>query len=266
MIDHYNTEHFNCYYTFIMSKHQKEGSKSNKKQITNGDNEIMDNGEDGQVEEKDSIEDQLGDLPDFVSDDEKPIIKQEPNTTCHINVNKLQEETKGAYNHCDIHKMDRMEKNVMCLQCEELICALCLLNSHQAHEIRSVSSLKEYFRVKSSMEEDVSVLQQEQNNLTVQFSQRKDLKRKIEESSVHLEQEIEKSFKVIREILQAKQEQLIAHIKQFENVNVADLNKEIDRIRDLENSASRMITRTITFFSQIDMNEALDLPPKPHVI
>jgi hypothetical protein len=60
----------------------------------------------------------------------------------------------------------------------------------------------------------------------------------------------------------AKQEQLIAHIKQFENVNVVDLNKEIDRIRDLENSASRMITRTITFFSQIDMKEALDLPPK----
>jgi hypothetical protein len=40
--------------------------------------------------------------------------------------------------------------------------------------------------------------------------------------------------------LSCKQEQLIAHIKQFENVNVADLNKEIDRIRDLENSASRM--------------------------
>jgi hypothetical protein len=33
-----------------------EGSKSNKKQITNGDNEIMDNGENGQVEEKDSIQ------------------------------------------------------------------------------------------------------------------------------------------------------------------------------------------------------------------
>ena len=61
-----------------------EGSKSNKKQITNGDNEIMDNGEDGQVEEKDSIEDQLGDLPDFVSDDEKPIIKQEPNVSSDL--------------------------------------------------------------------------------------------------------------------------------------------------------------------------------------
>jgi hypothetical protein len=36
------------------------------------------------------------------------------------------------------------------------------------------------------MEEDVSVLQQEQNNLTVQFSQRKDLKRKIEVCSLNL--------------------------------------------------------------------------------
>ena len=58
-----------------------EGSKSSKEKITNGDNEIMENGEDGQVGENDSIEDQLGDLPDFVSDDEKPIIKQEPNVS-----------------------------------------------------------------------------------------------------------------------------------------------------------------------------------------
>ena len=46
----------------------------------------MDNGEDGQVEEKDSIEDQLGDLPDFVSDDEKPIIKQEPNVSSDLTI------------------------------------------------------------------------------------------------------------------------------------------------------------------------------------
>ena len=73
-----------------------EGSKSNKEKITNVDNEIMENGKDGQVGEKDSIEDQLGDLPDFVSDDEKPIIKQEPNVSGDLIIVTYQLSSNGG--------------------------------------------------------------------------------------------------------------------------------------------------------------------------
>ncbi|VDI78314.1 importin-4 [Mytilus galloprovincialis] len=164
------------------------------------------------------IEEQLGKLPDFLSDDEKaetkPVIKQEPMgpVLCAADFDRLREVIRhDTYTHCDVHKLERMERNVVCIQCQQLICALCLLNSHQSHDIRSVSSMNEYFNVKvrltvescllnyhqshdirsvSSMneyfevkgtiEEDVSVLQQEQNNLTVKFAQRKELKKKIE--------------------------------------------------------------------------------------
>ncbi|VDI78313.1 importin-4 [Mytilus galloprovincialis] len=133
------------------------------------------------------IEEQLGKLPDFLSDDEKaetkPVIKQEPMgpVLCAADFDRLREVIRhDTYTHCDVHKLERMERNVVCIQCQQLICALCLLNSHQSHDIRSVSSMNEYFNVKGTIEEDVSVLQQEQNNLTVKFAQRKELKKKIE--------------------------------------------------------------------------------------
>ncbi|XP_076096588.1 uncharacterized protein LOC143067317 isoform X2 [Mytilus galloprovincialis] len=217
------------------------------------------------------IEEQLGKLPDFLSDDEKaetkPVIKQEPMgpVLCAADFDRLREVIRhDTYTHCDVHKLERMERNVVCIQCQQLICALCLLNSHQSHDIRSVSSMNEYFNVKGTIEEDVSVLQQEQNNLTVKFAQRKELKKKIEESSQNLIKDIGKRFDAIQNILHAKQENLVAYVKQFESQNISELTRELDRIRDLENAASRMITRAITFFSKIDLTLATVLPQEVH--
>ncbi|XP_052104504.1 uncharacterized protein LOC127737686 isoform X1 [Mytilus californianus] len=217
------------------------------------------------------IEEQLGKLPDFLSDDEKtdtkPVIKQEPMgpVLCAADFDRLREVMRhDTYTHCDVHKLERMERNVVCIQCQQLICALCLLNSHQSHDIRSVSSMNEYFNVKGTIEDDVSVLQQEQNNLTVMFAQRKELKKKIEESSQNLVKDIGKRFDAIQNILHAKQEQLTAYVKQFESQNITELTRELDKIRDLENAASRMITRAITFFSKIDLTLATVLPKEVH--
>lgn len=216
----------------------------------------------------DKIEEQLGNLPDLPSDDDKdekeqkPVVKHEPGECLtQSDLEALIEViSKDTYSHCDIHKEDRMERVIVCIPCKQLICPLCLMHSHQSHDIRSISSMREYFKVKDTVENNVFELQLEHQKLKELFKERKDLTREVQKSTERLIEDINKKFKAIMTILQTKQDQLVNYVKQFESQNIEVLNKDMDVIRDMLYAATNMITRAITFFSKIDLKEADTLP------
>jgi len=59
-----------------------------------------------------------------------------------------------------------------------------------------------------------------------------------------------------------KKSEIRTHILDFEKQNVQDLNKELEKIKNIEKTATLMIKRVMVFFTEIDTKEAHELPQK----
>lgn len=177
-----------------------------------------------------------------------------------LEVDIFLDQVKDGYQECDLHKLDVLEKNLVCLTCRKLICALCLRDFHAGHDMISISRLRECRNVRNMLEEEVSRLQLYQQTLKTDFDSRQILKKQIEQSSVTLQKNLDAAFKQLLTIVNDKRNEIQKHINDFEKHNMNELCKELERIKAIEQEATLMIRRVMLFFTRFDVAEARALP------
>ncbi|XP_033760040.1 uncharacterized protein LOC117342137 isoform X3 [Pecten maximus] len=170
------------------------------------------------------------------------------------------DQVKDGYKECEVHKMDMLEQNLVCLSCQKLMCALCLRDFHFGHDIISISKLRECRNARNILEEDVSKLQLIQQTFRTEFDDRQDLKKQVEHSAVALLKNVDTAFDQLLTIVEEKKQEIRKHICDFEKQNVSELCKELERIKAIEQEATLMIRRVMVFFTKFDIVEARVLP------
>ncbi|XP_060064006.1 serine-rich adhesin for platelets-like [Ylistrum balloti] len=170
------------------------------------------------------------------------------------------DQVKDGYKECNVHQMDMLEQNLVCLSCQKLICALCLRDFHCGHDIISISKLKECRNVRSALEDDVSTLQLLQQTFKTEFEDKQELKKLIEQSAASLLKNVDTAFDQLLTIVENKRTEIKKHICDFEKQNVNDLCKDLERIKAIEQEATLMIRRVMVFFTKFDIVEARSLP------
>ncbi|XP_021374284.1 uncharacterized protein LOC110463762 isoform X2 [Mizuhopecten yessoensis] len=176
------------------------------------------------------------------------------------NIDWFLDQVEDGYKECDVHKMDMLEQNLVCLTCQKFMCALCLRDFHGGHDIISISKLRECRNVRNILEDDVSALQLMQQAFKTEFDDKQELKKQIEQSAETLLKNVDTAFNQLLIIVESKRKEIKKHICDFEKQNVTELCKDLERIKAIEQSATLMIRRVMVFFTKFDISEARILP------
>ncbi|XP_050411712.1 uncharacterized protein LOC126826713 isoform X2 [Patella vulgata] len=186
------------------------------------------------------------------------------NYTSNMNADlrKMVTDAEAPYAQCEIHDAEMMEKNIACIVCQKLVCALCLRDFHLSHEIMSVIKLRELKQLGGSIESDVNTLQSCQLHIQTQLTQRSEVLEKIEKSKESLISNIDKAFEQLHEILKNKHEDVLQYIMVYYNRSHEVIKNDIDILSERYKEGSAMIKRVLSFFNKLHvmLKESPDLP------
>ncbi|XP_067668629.1 tripartite motif-containing protein 55-like isoform X2 [Haliotis asinina] len=163
---------------------------------------------------------------------------------------------------CDIHAAEKIEKNIACLLCNQLVCALCMRDSHLSHDIISVNKLRDCMTVREKVADDLNELQVLQKRLQTQMEERTLTQREIESSNKKLCAEIDAAFEQLQSVLHDKKEEIKKYLTTFHEKNLDSLRLDLKTLEEKYTNSTRMIQKVIacTTKPQCNIKEMLDLP------
>ncbi|KAL5004862.1 hypothetical protein ScPMuIL_018318 [Solemya velum] len=206
----------------------------------------------------------ISDSPMQPAENSSPVtlteIKEEPDEG--INLEHFLEQAGENYKLCEFHRTEMLEKNIVCLTCQTLMCAICLRDYHLKHEIVSVGKLKECRNIQKSVDSDITRLQMMHKVMVQQYTERKDLKQKVETSLDSLLDKVDTAFQQLSNIVLAKHKEIRTHIYDFSKMNIERLNSEMTKLSQMEIAAAEMIKLMLSMFTKSGVRQAEELPDR----
>ncbi|XP_046585375.1 uncharacterized protein LOC124292335 isoform X2 [Haliotis rubra] len=166
------------------------------------------------------------------------------------------------FSQCDVHAAEMIEKNIACLSCNKLVCALCMRDSHLSHDIISVNKLRDCMTLREKVADDLNELQVLQKRLQTQMEERKMTQKEIELSNKKMCAEIDGAFQQLQTVLHDKKEEIKKHLTTYHEENLDCLRSDLKTLEEKYMNSTRMIQKVIacTTKPQRSVKEMLDLP------
>ncbi|XP_071085731.1 tripartite motif-containing protein 55-like isoform X3 [Haliotis cracherodii] len=166
------------------------------------------------------------------------------------------------FSQCGVHAAEMIEKNIACLSCNRLVCALCMRDSHLSHDIISVNKLRDCMSLREKVADDLNELQVLQKRLQTQMEDRKKTQKEIELSNKKMCAEIDGAFEQLQSVLHDKKEEIKKYLTTYHEKNLDNLKLDLKALEEKYTNSTRMIQKVITCTTKPHGNikEMLDLP------